>query len=54
MPDGFFLYFQRRFPRLFVHVYRAVPAGGTHGDVSFQRYYEADGQPERPAADLAP
>jgi len=48
LPDGFFNYFHQRYPRLFVHVYHAVRAGGGHVEDLLQRYYETDSPQERP------
>lgn len=43
MPEGFLVYFTRRFPRLFLHVYEVMEQLPLlRGETTFRGYYEAD------------
>ncbi|KAJ8486815.1 hypothetical protein ONZ45_g14539 [Pleurotus djamor] len=40
MPDGFLLYFTRRYPRLFLHVHSVVDETGLSSESMFRSYFE--------------
>ncbi|KAF5384110.1 hypothetical protein D9615_003326 [Tricholomella constricta] len=40
MPEGFLLYFTRRFPRLFLHVHGVIGSTGLHSESMFRAYFE--------------